>query len=141
MVFAFCREKKARINEIRPSEQFWISSNKVGTIHYLCPTLFRQATINDKVTVKLTSQISIKTYWFYTKNWSTMSILSRVSLILIWHIGTKSEICRRIGKRKLIYIMLNLFDSSILKAILIIRWPFLFMDILEFYSLKFHAFM
>ena len=59
MIFAFCGEKKARINEIRPSEQFWISSNKVGTIHYLYPTLFRQATINDKVTVKLTSQISI----------------------------------------------------------------------------------
>ena len=37
--------------------------------------------------------------------------------------------------------MLNLLDSSVLKAILIIRWPFLFMDILEFYSLKFHAFM
>ena len=107
MVFAFCGEKKARINEIRPSEQFWISSNKVGTIHYLYPTLFHQATINGKVTVKLTSRISIKTYWFYTKNWSTMSTLSRVSLILIWHIGTKSGICRRIGKRKIIYIMLN----------------------------------
>ncbi|HFC8509054.1 TPA: hypothetical protein ACFP4P_002339, partial [Neisseria subflava] len=60
--FAFCREKKDRINKIRPSEQFCISSNKVSTIHYLCPTLFLQATINDRFTVKLNSQISIKTY-------------------------------------------------------------------------------
>ena len=32
--------------KIRPSNLFLISKNKVGTIHYLCPTLFRQATIS-----------------------------------------------------------------------------------------------
>ena len=67
MVFAFCREKKDRINEIRPSEQFWISSNKVSTIHYLSPTLFCQATINNRVTVNQTAKFLLKPIDFILK--------------------------------------------------------------------------